>query len=64
MRTKTLLLCSLLACGTIIANAQEKGFNVGITAGMNVTQMTNMEMDSRLGFNIGAKFEYSFLPHP
>lgn len=63
MRTKTLLLCSLLACGTIIANAQEKGFNVGITAGMNVAKMTNMEMESRLGFNIGAKFEYNFNHH-
>lgn len=62
MKTKALLLGGLLACCALTANAQE-GFRAGITAGMNVTNITDTEMDCRIGFNAGARFEYNFNPN-
>ena len=49
-----------VACFALTASAQEKGdLRFGVTAGMNVSNITDTEMDSRIGFHVGAKAEYN-----
>lgn len=63
MKLKTLLLGALLSfAGTLIANAQSAGqARFGVTGGMNVTNITNIDgADSRIGFNLGFRGEYNF----
>lgn len=58
MKAKSLLLAALLFCG-ITASAQQKGdFRIGVTAGMNVSNITNSEMDAAVGFSVGARGQY------
>ena len=48
-----------VACFALTASAQEKGdLRFGVTAGMNVSNITDTEMDSRIGFHVGVKAEY------
>ena len=57
---KKFFLTLAVACFALTASAQEKGdFRFGVTAGMNVSNITDMEMDSRIGFHVGAKAEYN-----
>lgn len=57
---KKFLMTLAVACFALTASAQEKGdFRFGVTAGMNVSNITDMEMDSRIGFHVGAKAEYN-----
>ena len=57
---KKFLMTLAVACFALTASAQEKGeFRFGVTAGMNVSNATEIEMDSRIGFHVGAKAEYN-----
>lgn len=57
---KKLFLTLAVACLGLTASAQEKGdIRFGVVAGMNVSNITDMEMDSRIGFHVGAKAEYN-----
>lgn len=62
MKLRTLLLGSLFALlGTTSVAAQEAGkARIGVTAGMNVTNITELKADSKLGFNAGLRVDYSF----
>lgn len=61
MKAKTLIFSALLALGITSASAQEAGkFRFGVTAGMNVSNLTGTEMDSRIGFNLGVRGDYNF----
>lgn len=54
-------MAALLACGALTASAQSKGdLRWGITAGMNVANITDTESDCRIGFNVGVRGEYNF----
>lgn len=54
-------MASLLACGVTTASAQSAGqARLGITAGMNVSNITKQQTDSRIGFNVGLRGEYNF----
>ena len=56
---KKILLASLLGCGMLSASAQSTGeVRFGITAGMNVANITKLDADSRIGFNLGGRVEY------
>ena len=56
---KKFLMTLAVACFALTASAQEKGdFRFGVTAGMNVSNITDTETDSRIGFHVGAKAEY------
>lgn len=57
-------MAALLACGALTANAQAKeGLRFGVTGGMNVANITDVNGESRLGFNVGVRAEYSFTPN-
>ena len=57
---KKLFLTLAVACLGLTASAQEKGdIRFGVVAGMNVSNITDMEMDSRIGFHVGVKAEYN-----
>lgn len=57
---KKLFLTLAVACLGLTASAQEKGdIRFGVVAGMNVSNITDMKMDSRIGFHVGAKAEYN-----
>ena len=60
MKTKALLAALLLCGSAVTASAQNEGFRFGATVGMNVSSITNTSADSRIGFNIGVRGEYSF----
>ena len=59
MKAKAFLLTALLAGSALTASA-DNGFRFGVTAGMNVPNITNSESDCRIGFNIGVRGEYNF----
>lgn len=53
-------MAAALVCGSLTAMAQSAGnFRFGVTAGMNVTNITDSEGDSRIGFNVGLRGEYN-----
>ena len=57
---KKFFLTLAVACFALTASAQEKGdVRFGVTAGMNVSNITDSKMDSRIGFHVGAKAEYN-----
>ena len=57
---KKFLMTLAVACFALTASAQEKGdFRFGVTAGMNVANVTDCERDSRIGFHVGVKGEYN-----
>ena len=57
---KKLFLTLAVACLGLTASAQEKGdIRFGVVAGMNVSNITDMEYDSRIGFHVGVKAEYN-----
>ena len=57
---KKFLMTLAVACFALTASAQEKGdLRFGVTAGMNVSNITDLKMDSRIGFHVGAKAEYN-----
>lgn len=61
MKAKTLLVAVAMACGFMSAAAQSEGeFRVGVGLGMNVSQLTNIDYNSRVGFNLGLRGEYYF----
>lgn len=61
MKAKALIAAALLAMGATTATAQSAGqFRLGVTAGMNVTNITDQNTDSRIGFNVGLRGEYNF----
>lgn len=60
MKLKSLFLAALLFCGAMTATAQKGTGRFGITGGMNVTNMTELEQDTRVGFHLGLKGEYFF----
>lgn len=61
MKAKNLIMTALLACGAFTASAQSAGdFRFGVTAGMNVSNLTNCETDSRIGFHVGVRGDYNF----
>ena len=52
-------MAGLLFFGMLTASAQTKGdVRFGITGGMNVSNITDLEADCRIGFNLGARVEY------
>ncbi len=59
MKLKTLFLSVALAFSALTASAQD-GFRFGVTAGMNLSNVTNANADSKLGFNAGVRAEYNF----
>ena len=61
MKLKALMVGALLAMGTLTASAQSAGeFRFGVTGGMNVTNITDLGLDSKIGFNAGFRGEYNF----
>ncbi len=55
------MVVALLACGAMSAQAQKAGaFRFGVEGGMNVSKITNMGSDWRLGFSLGLRGEYNF----
>ncbi len=59
MKLKHLIACAAVAFSALTASAQE-GFRFGVTAGMNVSNVTKLEQDCKLGFNAGVRAEYNF----
>lgn len=60
MKKNTLCLTALLAVSALAVSAQSEGtFRFGVTGGMNVAKLTNTGTDSRIGFNVGLRGEYS-----
>lgn len=59
MKAKAFLLTALLAGSALTASA-DNGFRFGVTAGMNVPNITNSDGDCRIGFNVGVRGEYNF----
>ena len=56
---KKMLIAALMFSGIISASAQSEGdFRLGVTGGMNVAKVTDLEADCRIGFNLGARVEY------
>lgn len=61
MKIKTLLMTALMAVCALAASAQSAGdVRFGVTAGMNLANISDTEMKSRIGFNLGVKGEYNF----
>ena len=61
MKLKALMIGALLATGTFTASAQSaREARFSVTGGMNVTNITNLSADSKLGFNFGFRGEYNF----
>lgn len=61
MKLKTLFMTALMAVSALAASAQSAGdVRFGVTAGMNVSNITDTDGDSRIGFNVGVKGEYNF----
>ncbi len=58
-KLKGYLMAALLAGGTLAASAQHAGdLRFGVTAGMNVARVTNIDAESRIGFNLGLRLDY------
>ena len=58
---KKILMAVMLFCGVLTGFAQSGGdLRFGVTGGMNVPNITDMETDCRIGFNIGGRVEYNF----
>ena len=58
---KKILMAVMLFCGVLTGFAQSGGdLRFGVTGGMNVPNITDMEADCRIGFNIGGRVEYNF----
>ena len=56
---KGIIAAVALACGTLTASAQHSGdLRFGVTAGMNVARVTDLDADSRIGFNLGLRLDY------
>lgn len=56
---KKILMAAMLFCGVISSSAQSKGdVRFGLTGGMNVANVTDLEADCRIGFNVGGRIEY------
>lgn len=54
-------MAAMLFAGVTAANAQDKGeLRIGLTAGMNVSNISHQNTDSRIGFNVGVRGEYNF----
>lgn len=61
MKVKSLFIAVMALLGSLTASAQSEGdFRVGVGAGMNVSQLTNTDLNSRLAFNVGLRGEYYF----
>lgn len=61
MKVKVLFMAALLALGVTTASAQSEGeFRIGVTAGMNVSNISDQNTDCRIGFNVGVRGEYNF----
>ncbi len=59
MKIKHLIACAAVAFSALTASAQE-GLRFGVTAGMNVSNITDLKQDCKLGFNAGVRGEYNF----
>lgn len=58
---KKILMVVMLFSGVLTGFAQSGGdFRFGVTGGMNVPNITDMETDCRIGFNVGGRVEYNF----
>ena len=56
---KKIFLAGLLFCSMLSASAQSQGdVRFGVTGGMNVSNITDLDADCRIGFNLGARIEY------
>ena len=54
-------MAGLLSLGMLSASAQTQGdVRLGVTGGMNVSNITDLEADCRIGFNLGARVDYGF----
>lgn len=54
-------MAALLFCGTLTGFAQSQGdFRFGITGGLNLSNITDLQSDCRIGFNAGVKVDYGF----
>lgn len=61
MKTKIACMAALLSLGAMTASAQKAGeFRFGVTAGMNVPKITDINADCRIGFHAGVRAEYNF----
>lgn len=61
MRLKAILIAALMVCGVSTVSAQtEKGLRYGVTAGLNCSNFSEGDMDSRIGFHVGVRGEYNF----
>lgn len=57
---KNLLLVVVCTLFVTSAYAQERGFGYGIKAGVNIAKVTNMGVDSKVGFTGGIFVDYRF----
>ena len=57
---KNLLLVVVCTLFVTSAYAQERGFGYGIKAGVNIAKVTNMGVDSKVGFTGGFFVDYRF----
>lgn len=75
MKVKVFALVAMLFAGIMTASAQTVGgfastmtdsghgagvLRFGVTVGMNLSNISDTEMDSRIGFNVGVRAEYNF----
>ncbi len=60
MKKKNLLLVVVCTLFVTSAYAQERGFGYGIKAGVNIAKVTNMGVDSKVGFTGGIFVDYRF----
>lgn len=59
---KKILVTAMLCCGVISGFAQSRdGIRLGVTGGMNVSNITDMNADCRIGFNAGLRAEVGIM---
>ena len=60
MKTKIACMAALLSLGAMTASAQKAGeFRFGVTAGMNVPKITDINADCRIVYHAGVRAEYN-----
>ncbi len=56
---RKLLLCAVMLVGTVcMANAQDK-IQFGVRAGMNINSLSEGDLDSRIGYHVGAVMDWN-----
>ena len=61
---KKILMMMLLGLGVTVGVAQTQNeFRWGVTGGLNVPKLTDVQADCRLGFNLGVRAQYGLFDH-